>query len=192
MDLQASLRDIAQLLLLLNKNYFKNVSYDSDILFSLLEFLQSLNLLGNIISVIDAEKFRRDIMNDKNIDFDKNRDKNEIVMDYDQFYGWLRKVADKVYYLNMDDSSIHKVMKSMNSNPLEKLLIERILPFAVGGFNESSHLSTMIVMEQTSFDIMIAYEYFFKLIFFVISNGNIIEVCEFININNNNSYPICL
>mgnify|MGYP003386933391 CR=1 FL=1 len=156
MDLQQSLRDIAELLLLIYDRYIKSAVSNDDVSFSLLSLLHSLNLLGNSISVLEAEYLRRSVL---------STSKENDGMDYDQFYAWLRKVAE--YWHQQGQSSAI-------DNSLERLLIERILPRAVAGFNEENHLSKSILMEPAIYDAMQPYLSFLKITFG--SGVSVIEV----------------
>ena len=101
-------------------------------------FLGDLGLLGNRISVFEAEKVRQSIMSqatEEDIHNDVNTDTEDTVsggdcITYEQFYSWLRGVA--VLYYTSEESSSRKA--------LHLLLTKKIIPLASswGSFRYSS------------------------------------------------------
>lgn len=146
MDLKESLREIAELLLLIHESYVQDIRDKDEVLFNLLGILQGLQLLGNTISVCDAEICYRHYASDG-------------MMEYSHFYAWLRCVAKLAYPAVLNTGGVNAA--------LQKLLSERVIPLASAGFPDVISLSSAVVMPVPVFDLMIAYQDFFKLLFLV-------------------------
>jgi hypothetical protein len=143
MDLKESLREIAELLLLIHESYIQGLDDSDDILFNLLGILQGLQLLGNVVSIVDAEQCCRQHSSNG--------------MDYGQFYAWLRSISKIVYPSVVNTEGVN--------HALQKLLAERVIPLASAGFPEVISLGSAVLMPASVFDVMITYNGFFKLLF---------------------------
>jgi len=160
MDLKESLQEIAELLLLIHESYIQGLDDRGDLLFNLFGILQGLKLLGNTVSVIDAEaSFRQQFSNGS--------------MDYGNFYGWLRSISAIAF---------PSVVTTEGTNvALQKLLSDRIIPLASAGFPDVVALRNAVVMPSPVFDVFIAYDSFFKLLFAVSAGLNVsVCLCRFI------------
>ena len=153
MDLQESLHEIAQLLLLIHESYLSDVVGEKEILFSLCGFLDGLNLLGNRVSILHAELCRRRIYG--------TAATNSSIMDYNHFYCWLKEVSIIVYPEEV-----------MNENAaMQRLLIENVIPLASKGFPEQIHIPESILFPDHSiYDVLNSYESFFKMMFYISYN----------------------
>lgn len=102
-----SLQEIASLLLLVHDYYLKDV-YGSNILISLYILIHDAHL-HNVVSILDCERMRRDVMS-------SNGDE----MGYELFYDWLRGVAQFVF----------RDLDLSGKKALHRLLVRYIIPFA--------------------------------------------------------------
>lgn len=105
--IQQSLQEIASLLLIVHDDYLKGVS-GADVLSALAELIDDVGLTQQV-SILDAERLRRTVMQD-----------NESDMGYELFYDWLRGVGQLV-------SSDRDVG---GKKALHYLLTQYIIPFA--------------------------------------------------------------
>lgn len=148
MDLQESLHDIAQLLLLIHESYLSGVVGVKDILFSLVGFIDGLDLLGNRVSVLHIELCRRRACGSD----------NSTVMDYTHFYCWLKEIANIVYPREAGG----------NNAAIQRFLVDNVIPLASKGFPEIIDISESILFPDPSlYDILESYESFFKMLFYV-------------------------
>jgi hypothetical protein len=93
--------------LLLHEKYLKGCDHDSTIV-ALLTFLEDAGL-ANFVSIIEAEKFRQLAL----------KGKTNSTLNQEDFYDWLRYVADFVYEDGKD-----------RRKALHNLLIHHIIPLA--------------------------------------------------------------
>ena len=143
--LRDSLTEIAALLLLLHENYLKEAHGFENVLASLVRFLDDAGL-EDIVTVIDAEILRREVM---------GRSDCREMMGYDVFYAWLRQLAVKVFCDNGDGGR----------RALHGLLITYILPLAVGErrlSNMQSNSYAVEVAKCSTLDTMIQYYDFIR------------------------------
>jgi len=102
-----SLQEIASLLLLVHDYYLKDV-YSSNVLISLYILIHDAQL-HHVVSILDCEKMRRDVM-------PSNTDE----MGYELFYDWLRGIAQFVF----------RDLDLSGKKALHRLLVRYIIPFA--------------------------------------------------------------
>ena len=115
------LENIAQFLLLAHERYF--IKRES--LQSLLIFLRDAGLLSNTyLSILDVERIRIDLYNYSKEDDDEveNRGTYDGIMSYDQFYKYLRIVAERLF---------GKSEKNQSSKAFGTLLYHHIVPMAM-------------------------------------------------------------
>ena len=152
MDLKESLRDIAELLLLIHEKYFGDAKDEISLFYNQVGLLQALKVLGNSVTIIDTEMCRRDLCT--------------MIMEYEQFYKWLRNISCTLF------SGVARVHGS--SAAFQKLLTDRIIPLASAGFPETVEYIEELWLPSTVFDIFEAYYDMFKLLFMV--TGEIVSV----------------
>jgi hypothetical protein len=105
--IQQSLQEIASLLLIVHDDYLKGV-FGADVLLALWELLEDVGL-SSLVSLLDAERLRRSVMQDSDAD-----------MGYELFYDWLRGVGQLV----------SKDRDVGGKRALHYLLTQFIIPFA--------------------------------------------------------------
>ena len=96
---------------------------------ALVAFLGDLGLLGNRVSVLDAEKVRQSIMVTSSAVVNGGAGDS---ITYEQFYSWLRGISS-IYYATEESSS---------RKALHRMLTRNIIPLASswGVFKYSSHV----------------------------------------------------
>ena len=104
--LRESLRDITSLLILLHEKYIRG---NHSVNLALLSFLEDAGL-GESVTIVETEQFRSLAM----------KFSESLVMGHEEFYEWLRLVADFVYGVEDRRRALHK------------LLVQHIIPVARG------------------------------------------------------------
>lgn len=148
-EVQKSLREIATLLLLLHEHYVQDPDDSYKVFNSLRKFIYDIGL-KDVISSLDIENYRRKVMG------------NDITMNYEKFYDWLRGIASLAF-------------EGGGKRALHSLLTTHIIPLASKGEvgtndNTLSNLLQRISLKYVSniFDIMLRYSDFLHLWFIMI------------------------
>lgn len=148
LTIQTSLQEIANLLLLIHESYLQRTS-SNEILMKLLDLVEDVGL-GNFVTILDVETFRRNYMN-----------ASDEFMDYEMFYCWLRDVsvfALKFNFIEGGKRSFHT------------MLTKYIIPFATKGGKSSVSLSEAntvpkLWIELQETDTWLKYADFVKLLY---------------------------
>ena len=158
-NVQSSLQEIAELLLIIYEEYLGNIENVHNILFCLCQFVSDVGL-GYYISFLDIEFLRQKVMNRLQL---KN---SAHIMDYEMFYAWLKEASNHIYrmdYLEGGKKSLHS------------MLTKYIIPFASSAeTNHSDNFSNLyceLSISQNSMDIFVEYKDFLKLWFIYLNNN---------------------
>lgn len=163
MELKESLREIATLLMLIHEQYFKNNIGIQNTILSLLQFVDDVGM-HDYVSIVDIEN-ARSLCNSNSLVFDSN-----------QFYEWLKLIANTVFYYSF---------KNEKKN-LYFLLVTYLLPYASNSNNNQRHSNTNnrlqinILTTQnyheltipTNLSTTLIYSNFLKLLFTTIIRGS--------------------
>ena len=167
MDLKESLREIATLLMLIHEQYFKNNIGIQNTILSLIQFVDDVGM-HDYVSIVDIESSR------------SKCNSNSLVFDSNQFYEWLKLIANTVFYYSFKN----------DKKNLYYLLVTYLLPYASNSNNNSNNqrhsnsstnpLQSNILTAQNYHDLTIPtnlsttliYSNFLKLLFTTIIRGS--------------------
>lgn len=152
-----SLQEIASLLLLVHDDYLKDV-YGNDILNSLMALLNDVGLFEKV-SILDAERLRRNVMGSSDSD-----------MGYELFYDWLRGIGQLV----CNDRDI------AGKKALHSLLTKYIIPFASTMESSKKSSNDLPFFTEEALRVMVEYDEFLVHWFFDTAAASAPEVGQLI------------